>query len=332
MNPEEQLCALCTCEGITPFHDKLEETVGKPLTAETIDILQVNVGNRCNLSCKHCHVLASPRRRERMSKETFQGCIEAVKNLGISTVDLTGGSPEMNPNTKWFIEKLSDLNVRKIVRSNLAILAEPEYEDYADFYANNNVDVVASLPDPDNVKTNRMRGEGVYDKIIEVMKKLNEKGYGKKVSERMLSLVHNPVGAYLPGDQGALEEDYRRRLEGEQDIHFTNLYCITNMPVGRYLEYLIQSGNYEDYMGELVSAFNPASLENVMCKTTLSVGWDGLLFDCDFNQMLGLPVNSSVQSIGSADLACLNEREIIVNNHCYGCTAGAGSSCQGATT
>lgn len=331
----EQQKQLQTLRDIGPnpsFADKIEQIGRSPLTSTGVDILQINVGKVCNLRCRHCHVEAGPDRREVMSREVLQACLEIFGASAIPTVDITGGAPEMNPHLSWFIEEVGPFERRLIVRTNLLVLLDEKYEHLIDVYVKNRVEVVASLPHYRQDRTDKQRGEGAFKGIVEMIKVLNRKGYGQEGSGLILDIVHNPVGAYLPGSQEALEHEYRRRLRQEYGVVFNNLFCITNVPVGRYLEYLLKTENFEDYMTELVSAFNPAAVGRVMCKTTVSVGWDGSLYDCDFNQMLALPVNHGAPDhIDDFDLDRLRNRQIVIANHCYGCTAGCGSSCQGQT-
>ncbi len=237
----------------------------------------------------------------------------------------------MNPHLEWFIKETLPLKRRLIVRSNLIILTEEPYSHFIDVYTDNRVELVASLPDYRMSKSDKQRGVDSFNKAIQIIKLLNNKGYGIPGSNLILNLVHNPVGAYLPGSQNALEFEYKRVLESEYGIKFNTLFCLSNCPVGRYLEFLLRTDNFDDYMTLLVQAFNPIAANNVMCRTTLSVGWDGILYDCDFNQMLELPVNHGVPNhIDNFDMEKLRNREIVINNHCYACTAGAGSSCQGS--
>jgi radical SAM/Cys-rich protein len=307
-----------------------EERISQPLRAEGISILQINVGYRCNLSCGHCHVEAGPSRQEVMSREILEQCLKIVERHAIPTVDVTGGSPEMHPRMRWFLNACAAPKRRLLVRTNGVILLEKDYASFIDFYASHEIEVVVSLPHPDPHVTDRQRGEGVFRKLIEALGRLNERGYGQVGSGLILDLVHNPGGAYLPGSQAALEALYHRVLQEKYGIVFNHLFCITNMPIGRYLDYLWKTDNYDDYMAALVKAFNPAAVRNVMCRTMLSVAWDGRLFDCDFNQILGLPVcNSTSRHVSSFDADELTHRQIATGNHCYGCTAGAGSSCQG---
>jgi radical SAM/Cys-rich protein len=260
-------------------------------------------------------------------------CLEILSSFPISTIDITGGSPEMNPHLEWFLDEASLLNRRLIVRSNLTLLLEEPYRHFIDVFTQNKVEIVTSLPDYLETKSDRQRGAGVFGKVVEAMRELNLRGYGMKNSGLYIDIVHNPVGAYLPGSQAALEHEYHERLLTEHGVHFNQLFCITNLPVGRYLDYLIESGNFEDYLSALCHSYNPAAVKNVMCQTMLSVGWNGLLYDCDFNQMLDLTVNlGTLTSIMDFDMDKLKNREIVINNHCYGCVAGSGSSCQGATT
>lgn len=316
------------------FVDKLQEINLFPLKPTGIEIFQMNVGYMCNMTCKHCHVDAGPDRTEIMTKETFKHCLNALKHSDVQTVDLTGGAPEMNPHFRWFVEEASTLNKNIIVRSNLTILTTaPKYRSLPEFFAKHEVEVTCSLPFYNKSRTDRQRGEGTYDKSVKALKKLNEVGYGKKDSDLELNLVYNPVGAYLPGGQESMEQDYKRQLKRKHDITFNNLYTITNLPISRFLHFLLESGNLEEYMKRLITAFNPAAAEGVMCRDTVSIGWDGTMYDCDFNQMLEMPVEESApQHISEWNESILNDRDIRVNQHCFGCTAGAGSSCGGTTT
>jgi radical SAM/Cys-rich protein len=317
------------------FQDKLKQIGQYPLTPSSIDILQVNVGYMCNQVCKHCHVDAGPDRREIMSMETMASCLDAIRRHSIRTLDITGGAPEMNGNFRWFVESASAAGVEEIiVRSNLTILvANASYSDMPQFFADHKVRVCSSLPYYQADKTDRQRGDGVFQKSINALKKLNEIGYGIPGSGLTLDLVYNPSGAFLPGDQRELERDFKRQLKTNYEVVFNNLFTITNIPVSRFLDYLLVSGNYDEYMERLISAFNPLAVSGVMCRNTISVDWQGFLYDCDFNQMLGLKIrDGSPIHISNFDLAALQKRSIILGQHCYACTAGAGSSCQGATT
>jgi radical SAM/Cys-rich protein len=309
------------------------ERVQGPLKPAGIDILQVNVGYRCNLKCRHCHVEAGSQRSETMSKVIMEQCLEVLKHDAIPVVDITGGSPELHPHFSWFLQECAALKRRVMVRSNGVILLDGGHEGLIDLYARNQVEVVLSLPHLDPRVTDRQRGEGVFKGLIEVMRRLNVRGYGEDGSGLVVDLVHNPAGAYLPGSQAALESHYRHTLRERYGVIFNHLFSITNIPIGRYLDYLVKTDNYEEYMKTLVKAFNPATLNGVMCKSTVSVGWDGRLYDCDFNQMLGLTINHGApHHIDAFAMGPLISREIVVGDHCYGCTAGSGSSCQGQTT
>jgi radical SAM/Cys-rich protein len=288
----------------------------------------------CNQVCSHCHVDAGPDRKEIMTKETMQYCLDVIKTTGAHTLDLTGGAPEMNHNFRWFVEEASKIGIKDfIVRSNLTIIrSNPKYYDLPEFFKKHNIHVVSSMPHYTKDMTDKQRGSGVFNQSIKALQELNAVGYGKENSELQLDLVYNPSGAYLPGDQKALEYDFKKALKRDFSIDFNKLYSITNLPISRFLEYLIASDNYEEYMYALVEAFNPAAVANLMCTNTISVSWDGYLYDCDFNQMLDLKVASNVQHISEYNEKILQNREIIVSQHCYGCTAGAGSSCQGSVT
>lgn len=314
------------------FKDSIKPLGHFPLKPTKIEVFQVNVGYMCNQVCKHCHVDAGPDRKEIMTRETMQQCVDVIREAGIHTLDLTGGAPEMNPDFRWFVEEANKAGIKEIiVRSNLTIiLANPKYHDLPEFFKKNNVRVVSSLPFYQPDKTDRQRGEGVFDKSIKALQMLNAVGYGKENSGLDLDLVYNPNGAFLPGDQSELERDFKKELKEHFDIEFNSLFTITNIPISRFLEFLIRTDNYEDYMEKLVMAFNPAAVSGVMCRNTISIDYDGHMYDCDFNQMLGLRLNKKAgQHISEFDLKKLEERDIIINQHCYGCTAGAGSSCQG---
>lgn len=316
------------------FRDKIAASGNFPLKPKKLEILQINVGYMCNQVCEHCHVDAGPDRKEIMTLETMKQCLEVIRNTGAHTLDLTGGAPEMNPNFRWFVEEAAKVGIKDfIVRSNLTIIrANPKYHDLPDFFKKHNVHVVSSMPHYTRGKTDKQRGNGVFDKSIKALQELNSVGYGLPDSPLRLDLVYNPSGAFLPADQAAMERDFKKALHEDFGIEFHNLFAITNLPISRFLDYLIASENYEDYMYALVDAYNPTAVENVMCTNTISVSWDGWLYDCDFNQMLGLKVNSKVKHISEYNEEILSGRNIIISQHCYGCTAGAGSSCQGTVT
>lgn len=319
-------------EGELPtFAQKIKESNQFPLQTKKLEILQINVGKMCNQVCEHCHVDAGPDRKEIMTQETMEQCLEVIRNTGAHTLDLTGGAPEMNPHFRWFVEEASKAGIQDfIVRSNLTIIrANKKYHDLPDFFKKHKVHVVSSMPHWTKGKTDKQRGNGVFDQSIQALKELNERGYGIEGSGLQLDLVYNPSGAFLPGDQASLEKEFKKALKNDFGIQFNSLFAITNLPISRFLDYLIASDNYEDYMYSLVEAYNPAAVANVMCTNTLSVSWDGYLYDCDFNQMLNLPVNSKVKHISEYNEELLEGRNIVISQHCYGCTAGAGSSCQG---
>jgi radical SAM/Cys-rich protein len=314
------------------FNEKLVLSGMYPLRASGIDIMQLNLGKMCNQTCKHCHVDAGPDRKEMMSRSTMQFCLDVLKNSEIDVVDLTGGAPELNPDFRWLVEQIKKLGKHVIVRCNLTIiLANKRFYDLPDFFKQHQVEVVSSLPSFTQDRTDRQRGDGVFEDSIKALQMLNQVGYGKEGSGLILNLVYNPAGAFLPPSQAALEKEYKMELSSRYDLVFNQLYAITNMPISRYLDYLLSSGNYSRYMDKLISAFNPASVQNLMCRNTLSVGWDGYLYDCDFNQMLDLKLSASGnQHISDFDFVILKKRNIVIKQHCFGCTAGEGSSCGGS--
>ena len=321
-------------DGTLPsFEEKIKAHQLEDIRPKKLQILQINLGYMCNQVCAHCHVDAGPDRKEMMLDQTLEDCLSVMRNNPIETVDLTGGAPEMHPKFRWFVEQIRTQTTVKeiIVRSNLTIImANKKYHDLPMFFAKHKVHVVSSLPFYKRNKTDRQRGSGVFDQSIKALLKLNEVGYGKVHSSLELDLVYNPSGAFLPGDQQALENDFKKALKEDFDIDFNKLFTITNLPISRFLDYLIASENFEEYMHTLVDTFNPVAAENVMCTNTLSVSWEGYLYDCDFNQMLGLKVASNHQHIRDFNLNALEKRKIHLSQHCYGCTAGAGSSCQGS--
>lgn len=338
-DPEEELAILEERHpggSESSFQKHLEQIGLFPLRPTPLEIFQVNLGKMCNQVCKHCHVDAGPDRKEIMTRETMELCLGIIqKESSLNTVDLTGGAPEMNPDFRWFVESIRKVraDVKIIVRCNLTIiLANPRFLDLPEFFKRNRVEVVSSLPYFTAMKTDSQRGDGVFDKSIQALKLLNEVGYGQKDSGLILNLVYNPSGAFLPGSQSELEAEFKKKLGDKYKIEFNSLFAITNIPISRFLEYLLRSDNYENYMEKLLAAFNPVAAAGVMCRNTISVGWDGFLFDCDFNQMLDLKVELPKSThISQWDSSALSKRAIVINNHCFGCTAGAGSSCGGAT-
>ncbi len=328
---EEQLRILGGSNRVPQFEEKLAEANLTPLTATGITVFQINVGKLCNQTCGHCHVDAGPGRREIMSRETAEACIRALARTDIPTVDITGGAPELNPNFRWLVEQSRALGRHVIDRCNLTVLLLPGQSDLAEFLARHNAEMIASLPYYRAAQTDAQRGGGVFEKSIEALRRLNALGYGREGSGLLLNLIHNPVGAYLPPKQDAIEAQFKRELARNHGVVFNRLYTITNMPISRFLDFLLRTGNYEGYMERLANAFNPAAAAGVMCRYTVSIGWDGTLYDCDFNQMLDLPVAlGAPRHIREFDLAALARRRILTGNHCYGCTAGAGSSCGGS--
>lgn len=319
---------------VLTFEKQLEAQGIEHLKPTGIEIFQINVGYMCNQTCKHCHVDAGPDRKEIMTRETMQICVDLVQKHKFPTIDLTGGAPEMNPDFRWFVAELKKAGAKEIiVRCNLTIIvANKKYETLPQFFKEHNVRVVSSLPFYDSSKTDRQRGNGVFDRSIKALKMLNDVGYGIPESGLILDLVYNPAGAFLPGNQMELETKFKSELLNNFDIQFNQLLCITNLPISRFLEYLVKSENYEEYMTKLIDAFNPTAIDGLMCRNTISIDWEGYIYDCDFNQMLHLKVeNKTGDHISTFDLDALNKRDIIINQHCYGCTAGAGSSCQGST-
>ncbi|PSR52598.1 radical SAM protein [Adhaeribacter arboris] len=315
------------------FAQKLKQSGLVPYQPTGITIFQMNLGKMCNQVCKHCHVDAGPDRREIMTRATMEECLTALAGSDIPLVDLTGGAPEMNPDFRWLVEQLTLLGKKVMVRCNLTIiLANKKYHDLPEFYKEHQVHVVSSLPYFTAARTNAQRGDGVFEDSIKALQMLNTVGYGQVGSGLEIDLVYNPSGAFLPGNQLALQNEFKKKLKAAYNIAFNNLFAITNLPISRFLDYLIESNNYDGYMEKLVNAYNPTAAANTMCRNTLSIGWDGYLYDCDFNQMLDLKVSTpGAQHISQFDLEELNNRSIVVNQHCYGCTAGAGSSCGGAT-
>lgn len=298
-------------------------------TYDAVHTLQMNVGRLCNLSCKHCHVSCGPDRKEIMPREVAADCLRAVISQNIQTLDITGGAPEMNPSFRWLLENAAKTGVHTIVRTNLVILDAEGFRDIPELYAKYGVEVVCSLPYYTRRDNDRQRGGGVFDKSVTLLRRLNELGYGR--DERLhLNLVYNPGGAFLPPSQSALERDYKARLMEDYGIVFNSLYTITNNPVGRFREFLDRSGNFCGYMERLYNSFNPGAVENMMCRGQISVDWQGYIYDCDFNQALGLRAEGPA-TIGEWAGAKSVRRRIRFGSHCYACTAGSGSSCGGAT-
>ncbi|HEY2933331.1 MAG TPA: arsenosugar biosynthesis radical SAM (seleno)protein ArsS [Acidobacteriota bacterium] len=327
----EQIRILEENVSIPPFNSTLSRHGLSTLHAAEIEIFQINVGKLCNQTCAHCHVDAGPDRLEVMTRETMADCLAALAKTSIPKVDITGGAPELNPDFRWLVQQARSLGRHVMDRCNLTVLQVKGQEDLPDFLARHQAEVICSLPYYQARETDRQRGLGVFQRSVDALQALNRRGYGKAGTGLLLNLVYNPVGAFLPGPQKSLEADFKRNLLAKYGIEFNNLYCITNMPISRFLEFLLASGNYQHYMERLLQAFNPAAVQGLMCRNTLSVGWDGRLYDCDFNQMLDLELCSPApRHIRDFNLQALNGRRIVTGRHCYGCTAGAGSSCGGA--
>ncbi len=302
-------------------------TIAGSLQALDLKILQVNLGYRCNMACKHCHVSGGPGRGEMMNRSTAQQVLRVFRDHPFETLDITGGAPELNPALRELVDGTRNGNRRVIVRTNLTIFFEPGMEGLAEFYRDRSVDLIASLPYYLQDGVDRVRGSGSFRKSIEALQRLNALGYGSNGSGPELSLVYNPQGMFLAPAQSVLEAEYRRELMQKFGISFTRLYTFSNMPVGRFREFLVRTGNVEKYLDKLAAAYNPCTLQGIMCRHLVSVGWDGRLFDCDFNQVLGMPVTPEQhRSIADFDYDALSRRSIAVDDHCYGCTAGQGSS------
>ena len=309
---------------IPKFFDQVEEKQYL-LTEEFPEVMQINVGSLCNITCSHCHVDGGPTRKNNMVRETFEQIIEAFKVGRYKTMDITGGAPEMNPNFRWFLKEIAQYAKTIIVRTNLIILDVPAYRDIPELYRDLKVQVVASLPYYNEKVVAKQRGKGVFPKSIEVLRRLNELGYGKK-EDLILNLVYNPNGAFLPPKQEALEKTYKKKLYDNFEIVFNNLFAITNNPIGRFSEFLHREDLYEGYMNKLYKAYNPATLLGLMCRNMISVGPDGSLYDCDFNYIEKLKISGEVNHVSQLVDNHTGIRRIVTGMHCYGCTAGAGSS------
>jgi radical SAM/Cys-rich protein len=331
MDSPQQLALLSDSDHGLGFEARLRSAGLYPLTATGIDILQLNITSRCNLACRHCHVDAKPDRKEWMSPEILEMCVKMAHRHNIGTVDITGGAPELHPQLPWLLRELAGTGKRVIVRTNLLVLLDERFRSYPELYRDCRVEVVASLPDYVADRANRQRGAGNFEGSIRALQALNAIGYGREGTGLVLDIAHNPAGAYLPGNQSSLEREYRQHLLQHHGIEFNRLFVLTNCPIGRFLDFLVRSDNLGDYMQMLRQSFNPSAVPNMMCRTMLSVGWDGRLYDCDFNQVLGLTASDrTVVHADKFDFDKLARREIVVRNHCYACCAGAGSSCQGA--
>lgn len=316
------------------FDDDVAAAGWKELKPDAIEIFQINLGKLCNMTCLHCHVDAGPDRTdENMTRDTVDACLRAIDAVGATTVDLTGGEPELNPNFEYLVDACVERGLHVMVRNNLTILVTRRYAYLPDWFAERKVEVVSSLPHYRKLGTDAQRGNGTYAKSIEALHRLNDAGYGQGDPSLRLTLVTNPVGSFLAGNQASLEKEWKQALLANHGVSFDRLLTLNNMPIARYLEWLLDKGMLEEYMTRLVTAFNPATIAGLMCRNTLSVGWDGLLYDCDFNQQLdmemALPAGRRPH-IGQFDLQAWKDHVIRTDRHCYGCTAGAGSSCGGA--
>ncbi len=307
------------------FYTRVDEVTSQ--TNDELDVLQVNVGRLCNLACRHCHMEASPSSKDIMTLETWKQCIDVCEARGFKTLDITGGAPEMNPHLEWALHEARSRNIDEIiVRTNLVVMLEEEYAHFAQLFADLGITLFASLPHYTAKTVDKQRGDKVFEGSITMLQKLNALGYGTD-EDKVLNLVYNPTGAFLPPDQEALEREYHEKLKADFNIVFNNLFAITNAPGGRFADRLAKTGNLKGYMQRLVDAFNPATLEAMMCRFQLSVAWDGRTYDCDFNQAVGLPCKDGRTIADYAfDLSLSLRRKIAFGNHCYACTAGAGSS------
>jgi radical SAM/Cys-rich protein len=308
------------------------DAVAGALTPATLDIFQVNLGKLCNMTCKHCHVDAGPDRTDAMmDDDTVDHVIAALNNSSAHTVDLTGGAPELHPRFQDIVQAAVDAGKHVLDRCNLTVLLLKRNRGLIEWFAQRGVEVVASLPHYRRLSTDAQRGDGVYEKSIQALKLLNAAGYGQDNPKRRLTLVSNPAGAFLGASQATLEQEWKRGLQREYGVSFDRLFVLNNMPIARYLEWLQNTGNLQDYMQRLIDAFNPAAIDGLMCRNTLSISWDGKLYDCDFNQMLDLELAPAGQHISNFSEAAWRQRHIVTARHCFGCTAGAGSSCGGQT-
>ncbi|MCU0549597.1 MAG: arsenosugar biosynthesis radical SAM protein ArsS [Leptolyngbya sp. Prado105] len=326
-SPEYQHSLL---EDLSLNNANFAQRVATELRPVELEIFQINIGKLCNMTCRHCHVDASPDRKEIMTRETIDLCLQALDQTNAHSVDLTGGAPELNPNFRYLVDQCVARGKHVIDRCNLTVLLLPTLQDLPEWFAERGVEVVCSLPHYRQRNTDAQRGDGTFEKSIEALKRLNQAGYGTGNPNRQLTLMSNPVGAFLASGQAKLEQEWKAGLKKYQGVSFDRLITLNNMPISRFLEWLEASGNLQGYMELLVNSFNPATIQGLMCRNTLSISWDGYLYDCDFNQMLDLKCESN--HIREFNLAQLAQRTIVTGRHCFGCTAGAGSSCGGALT
>ncbi len=337
-DPAQQREVLAQLGPAFRFERRLDAQDLWPLQAQGVTTLQINVGKRCNQTCAHCHVDAGPDRKEVMPDAVVDACLRLLRESDIGILDITGGAPELHPRFREIVRTAAEMGRQVIHRCNLTAVQLPRYRDIPALLADHGVRIVASLPHPEASLTDRQRGDGVYEQSIRALLRLNHLGYGRPGTGLELDLVTNPVGAFLPGSQAALEKEWRQRLARQHGVIFNHLFAITNMPISRFLTFLVDSGNLAAYMHKLQAAYNPAAAASVMCRTLVSVGWDGTLYDCDFNQMLELPVEGASTRPNVLDaeprslMQSLQERAIRVAPHCFGCAAGSGSSCGGSLT
>jgi radical SAM/Cys-rich protein len=309
------------------FLDTVRSVRKEPLAAESITVLQVNMGYQCNMACSHCHVSAGPGRTESMERSTVDAVLQVLKDSSIKTLDITGGAPELHPLFPLLVSAARKMGKRVIARTNLTVFFEEGMGGFPEFYRDHEVELIASMPCYLEVNVTATRGNGTFQKSIDALRRLNSLGYGEDSGSLSLSLVYNPAGPFLAPAQSSLEADYKRELKARYGIVFNRLFAFTNMPVGRFRDALVKSGNIGTYLDMLTSAFNPATLDRIMCRSLVSVGWDGKLYDCDFNQVLGIPVAPGApQHVSDFDLSALARRNISVDDHCFGCTAGQGST------
>jgi radical SAM/Cys-rich protein len=315
-----------------PFAEKLQRA-GRSLSRRAVDTLQVNLGRYCNLACIHCHVESGPSRTEMMSRETVDAVLRFLAATNIPTLDITGGAPELHRDFDYLVESVHGLGRHVMDRCNLTVIFEPGKDYLPEFFKRHQVELICSLPCYSQENVDKQRGKGTFDLSIQALRRLNELGYGQADSNLVLNLVYNPVGPHLPPPQAILEQDYKRILGEQFGIVFHQLYCLTNMPITRYATHLKLRGEYDDYTEMLERSFNTATLDQVMCRNLISIGWDGSIYDCDFNQMLDLRFRDragKALNIASLSLDQILDRPITIGDHCYACTAGCGSSCGGA--
>lgn len=315
-----------------PFAEKIQ-IARDDFKRRSVDVLQVNMGRYCNLACVHCHVESGPTRKEMMSRENVDAVVSFLARTDVPTLDITGGAPELHPNFAYMVASARRLGRHVMDRCNLTVIFEPSMEYLPEFFKTHRVELVCSLPCYSQENVDKQRGKGTFDSSIRALQLLNEIGYGRPSSGLVLNLVYNPVGPHLPPPQEKLEQDYKRILAEEFGISFNHLYCLTNMPITRYATHLKLRGEYDRYVELLETSFNATTLDQLMCRNLVSVGWDGSVYDCDFNQMLDLPLtdgNGARLKISSLLLGQVTQRKITTGDHCYACTAGAGSSCGGS--